>query len=115
MRQHHCVHRDQHTVTYCCTVNNGTMADGTFVANRERCICIYMECAVVLDICATPYDDGCAIAAHDGIVPDACAFVNGDVADDHCTGGDEDVFGDGRPNIVIRENWHDLLLRFLGS
>src|SRR6266702_5927527 len=62
VRQHNCIHGDQHTIAHRRSVDDGSMPNGTLVAKREGCIHVYMQCTVVLDVRAAADDDGCAIA-----------------------------------------------------
>src|SRR5437667_12222413 len=97
MREHCGIHAYQDMMSQGRTVDNGTMPNGTLIANSKRGVGIQMERAIILDIRAATYDDGSGITTHDGIVPDAGGFVDGDVADNHCAGADEDIIGDGEP------------------
>src|SRR5258706_14039837 len=101
MREYDCVHGYQHVISYCSTMNDGTVPDRTFVANCQRRILVDMQHAVILYVGSPTNHDRGAISTHDGVVPDACALSNGDVADDHRSWGDEDVLFDSGGNTFI--------------
>src|SRR6266487_3890551 len=91
-------------------MNDGSVPDSTRVTNSKGRVHVHVQRAVILDIRVVADDDGRAISAYHGVVPDAGAFVDGNIADDHRTGGNKYIICNGWPNTVIRENWHALLL-----
>src|SRR5438128_1743538 len=93
-----------------CTMNDGPMPNCTLFTNGQGRIGIDMQGAIILDVGARTNNNGSAVATYNGVIPDACTLMNGDIANNHCTRGNEDVICDGRPNAVIRENRHDFLL-----
>src|SRR5260370_14701222 len=95
-------HSHKHLVAQCRTMNDSTMSNRTLITNSKRCVGIYMQCTIILDIGEATNDDRCCIGAYDGIVPDTCAFANSDVAYHHCTRCDKYIFFYG---------WQDALLR----
>src|SRR5437660_3031480 len=106
MRQHSSIHPNQHMIAYGCAVDNGAVSNCTLVANGEGCIGIDVQGAVVLNVGTATDDNGCGVPAHDCVIPDAGAFVDDDVANDHCTRGDKYVVCDGRPDTFIGKNRH---------
>src|SRR5712691_4742426 len=97
-------------IVQCCAVDDGSMSNCTLFTNGQGGVGINMQGAIILNVSARTNDDGSGIATYNGVVPDACTSMDGDIANDHSPRGNEDIVGDGWPNAVIRENWHDFLL-----
>jgi len=93
-------------------MDNGTMSNRTLIANRERGIVIYMQCAIILDVCSSTYNDRRSIAAYDGVVPDTRALANSDVTNHHRAWRDKDILLYSGPNALVRQDGHDFLLIF---
>src|SRR5215469_7434777 len=93
-------------------MNDGPVPDSTLVTNSKGCVHVHVQRAVILDVCAAADDDRRAISTYHGVVPNARAFVDGNVADDLRAGGNKYVVCNSWPNTIIRENWHALLLLF---
>src|SRR5437016_3309521 len=93
-----------------CAVDNRPMSNRTLFTNSQGRIGIDMQGAIILDVGARTNNNGSAIATYNGVIPDACALMDGDIANDHCTWGNKDIIGNGWPDAVIRENWHGFLL-----
>src|SRR6185312_138477 len=91
MRQYDRVHTYQHMVGYRGTVNDRSVSNRTFVANRQGSIFIDMQYAVILNIGSPTDDNRSNISTYNRIVPDAGALSNGDVTDNHRAWGDEDI------------------------
>src|SRR5207248_1523715 len=88
----------------------GSMSNCTLFTDGQGRIGIDMQGAIILDVGARTNNNGSGVATYNSVVPDACALMDGDITNDHSSRGDEDIVGDGWPNTVIRENWHDFLL-----
>src|ERR1043166_5728674 len=102
MREYRGIHPYQDVIADGCAVNDGAVTQCALFADGKGCIGVDVQRAIVLDVGAAADDYGGAVSAHDGVVPDACPCMYGDVADDHRAGGDEDVVSDGGPGAVIR-------------
>jgi len=95
VRQHYGIHAYEDMVSKGRAVDDGSMPNGTFITNSEGRVLVDVQGAIILDIGTTPDHDGGRVSAHDGIVPDACAFMDSDVSNDDCAWGNEDIFGNG--------------------
>ena len=94
-------YRYQHMMAQGCPVYNRAVSNSTLITNRQGSVCIDMQRTIVLDVCTATYDDRSGIRSHNSVVPDACTLLYGDIADDHCTRGDKNVFSDGGHNTLI--------------
>src|SRR5437868_39122 len=91
----------------CCPVYNRAVPNSTLITNRQGSVSIDMQRTIVLDVCTATNDDRSVIPSYDSVIPDVRTLLYGDIADDHCTGGDKYVFGDGRHNTLIWQDRHD--------
>ena len=73
-------------------VDNGRMADGHVTAHDARKIVGQMNDGVVLDVAVVADDDAVDVAAQDGVVPDAGAVAQGDIAHHHRAARDINIF-----------------------
>src|SRR5438045_4018939 len=102
MGKYYSFHSHKHLVAQCRTMHNSPMPNRTLITNGERCVGIYMQCAIILDVCAMTNDDRRGIGAYDGVIPDTCAFANSDISYHHCPGGDKNIFFYCGYNTLIR-------------
>src|SRR6266853_7008492 len=104
MREHDGIHGHQHMIVQRGAVDDGPMSNRTLFTNGQGGVSIDMQGAIILNVGARANNDGSGSATYNGVVPDACASMDGDIANDHSPRGNEDIVGDGWPNAVIREN-----------
>ena len=94
-------------------MHNRAVSNRTFLANRQRRIRVHVQRAIILDVGASTNHNGCGIASHHRVIPDTRALVDGDIADDHCTWGNEYILRDSWQDAVKWKYRHNLLLRFV--
>jgi hypothetical protein len=97
MIQHSGIHSYQHSISECRAMENDIMSDSTLFAYRQESIGIEVERAVILNVGASPDDNGAGICAYNRVVPDAHSLVKSNITDDHRIRSNEDVFRNGRP------------------
>src|ERR1700730_14748345 len=101
--EHNGLHTDQHMMIYGCAMYDRPVSDRAFIADNQRGVSIHVQRAIILYVGAPPDHDRSYVTAHNGVIPDACALVNSDIADDHCAGSDKYIVRDSRRDAVKRE------------
>ena len=89
-------HADQTFVADSAGVDNRGMANGDIIAHDAGKIVRQMKDRVVLDIAVVANDDAVDVAAQDGVIPNAGAVAQGDVAHHYRAARDVDAFANDR-------------------
>src|ERR1700694_1617950 len=95
---------------YRCTMHYCAVSDRATITDGQGRVGIDVQRAIILNVRVSSNHDGSHIATHYGVVPDARALGNSDVANNHGSRRDKNIIGDSRPEAVKWKDRHCLLL-----
>src|SRR6202023_2521338 len=95
---------------YRCSMHHRAVSDRAIIADDQGRIGINVQRAIILYVRVSSDHDGSHITTNYGVVPDARACGNSDIANNHGSRRDKYVIRNGGPDAVKRKDRHCFLL-----